>query len=385
MPILQYIPYDFLKAALLSIGVFAVLVLAKAFLYRQLHRFGSNTHLHFLNYPQEMVKETRVPFMLAFSLLVGLSRLDLATSQQKWLQYAWVFILIAQVALWCNRLISVAMSRTYERQKATNPASATHLAMAGMVARILLWTVSALILLDNFGINISALVASLGIGGIAVALAAQNILGDLFSSVSIALDKPFVLGDYIVLGDYMGTVEHVGMKTTRLRSLGGEQIVISNTELLKNRIRNYKRMQERRILFEFGIAYETEIAMVEKIPQMIRAIIALNEPDVRFDRAHFKGYGDSALQFEVVYFVLSPEYNQYMDIQQRINLALLRLFKAEGVEFAYPTRTLYIVAPHDGFQAAPEGASGAPSCAAPGAAPVTQASSGRVLASRSSQ
>jgi small-conductance mechanosensitive channel len=185
--------------------------------------------------------------------------------------------------------------------------------------------------------------ASLGIGGIAVALAVQSILGDIFSSVSIALDKPFVIGDFIVVDDYMGNVEYVGLKTTRIRSLGGEQIVFSNTELLKNRIRNYKRMLERRVLFQFGIAYETPTEQVEAIPGMVREIITGSGFDTRFDRAHFQSYGENALQFEVVYYVLDPDYNKYMDIQQQINLALLRGFRERGIGFAHPTRMLHIV------------------------------------------
>jgi len=160
--------------------------------------------------------------------------------------------------------------------------------------------------------------------------------------VSIALDKPFVIGDFIVINEYMGTVEYVGLKTTRLRSLGGEQIVISNTELLKRQIRNYKRMEERRISFEFGIAYDTPYQLIEKIPGMVTGIIKSTSNLTRFDRAHFRNYGESALQFEVVYYVLTPDFNKYMDIQQEINLAILREFRRLGVDFALPTRTIYL-------------------------------------------
>lgn len=359
----QFDPHDLMIAGAVSAGVLVVLIFIKAFVLRQLGRLGSNAHLQFLSYPKEIVDATRLLFMIGVALLLGLNRLDFTARQEKWLQYAWIAVLLVQVALWGNRVIVVAVSRTFEQQRATNPGAATHVSLVGMVARIFLWTVATLILLDNFGVNISALVASLGIGGIAVALAAQNILGDLFSSVSIALDKPFTLGDFIIVGDFMGTVENVGMKTTRLRSLGGEQIIISNTELLKNKIRNYKRMQERRIQFEFGIAYETATAVVEQLPQVIREIIVTNPSAARFDRAHFKGFGDSALLFEVVYYVLSPDYNQYMDIQQAINLALLRQLSERGVEFAYPTRTLRIVAPINGTVGDPPASEAVPEAA----------------------
>jgi len=193
------------------------------------------------------------------------------------------------------------------------------------------------------GVDITALIAGLGIGGIAVALALQNVLGDLFASLSIVLDKPFVIGDFIIVDDLLGTVEHIGLKTTRVRSLFGEQLVFSNSDLLNSRIRNYKRMHERRIVFSLGVTYQTPYEKLAAIPDIIREIIELQE-QVRFDRAHFKEYGDFALEFEIVYYMLVPDYNAYMDTQQAINLALYERFEKEGISFAYPTQTLYVSA-----------------------------------------
>jgi small-conductance mechanosensitive channel len=184
-------------------------------------------------------------------------------------------------------------------------------------------------------------VAGLGIGGIAVALAIQNILGDLFASLSIALDKPFVIGDFIIVDQLLGTVEHIGLKTTRIRSLSGEQIVFSNADLLNSRIRNYKRMYERRVVFSIGVTYQTPYEKLASIGTTLKEIIE-SQPDVRFDRAHFREYADSSLNYEVVYYVKSPDYNRYMDIQQAINLEIYRRFQDGGIEFAYPTRTLYL-------------------------------------------
>ena len=198
-----------------------------------------------------------------------------------------------------------------------------------------------LLALDNLGVDITALVAGLGVGGIAVALAVQNILGDLFASLSIVLDKPFEVGDFIVVGEFLGTVENVGLKTTRVRSLGGEQLVFANSDLLGARVRNYKRMQERRILFRFGVLYQTPPDQLEQIPVMVREIIEAL-PEVRFDRAHFFTFGDSSYDFEVVYWMQTPEYNRYMDTQQAINLALVRRFAEADIDFAYPTRTLFV-------------------------------------------
>jgi len=174
-----------------------------------------------------------------------------------------------------------------------------------------------------------------------VALAVQNILADLFASLSIALDQPFVIGDFIIVGDYLGTVENIGLKTTRVRSLSGEQLIFANNDLLNSRIRNYKRMGERRVVFSFGVTYQTAYDKLKTIPGVVQDIIESYE-NTRFDRAHFSEFGDFSLAFEVVYFVRSPDYNEYMDIQQGINLALVEHFEQEGIEFAYPTQTLFV-------------------------------------------
>jgi small-conductance mechanosensitive channel len=207
------------------------------------------------------------------------------------------------------------------------------------VARFAIWTMMVLLTLANLGVDVTAMVAGLGIGGVAIALAAQNILGDLFASASIVLDKPFVLGDFIAVGEDMGTVEHIGLKTTRVRSLSGEQLVFANSDLLKSRIRNFKRMNERRAVFTVGVAYSTPADKVAAIPAILREAVQ-SQPSARCDRAHFTRYSDLALVFEVVYYVSSADYNLYMDIQQAINLTILRRFAEEQIGFAYQTRTV---------------------------------------------
>ncbi|MBE3116500.1 mechanosensitive ion channel family protein, partial [Candidatus Bathyarchaeota archaeon] len=228
-----------------------------------------------------------------------------------------------------------------QRRMDHDSSSTTTITFLGFVARLILWAIILLLILDNLGINITGLVAGLGIGGIAVALALQNILGDLFASLSIVLDKPFVLGDFVVVDALSGTIEHIGLKTTRIRSLEGEQLIFSNNDLLKSRIHNYKRMSERRIVFGFGVVYQTPLEKLKAIKKIVSEVIAKNEK-ARFDRAHFKEYGDSSLNFEVVYYVTGPDYNIYMDVQEAINLEIFRRFAEEGIEFAYPTRTIYI-------------------------------------------
>lgn len=206
---------------------------------------------------------------------------------------------------------------------------------------IVIWGIGIIFIMDNLGLNISAVVTGLGIGGIAVALAAQALLGDLFSYFSILLDKPFELGDFIIIGDYLGTIEHIGLKTTRIRSLSGEQLIFSNTDLTSSRVRNYKRMETRRIVFKFGVIYGTPNELLKEIPSIVKEIIS-NIQNTRFDRAHFSGFAGSSLDFEVVYYVLSSDYNIYMDIQQEINLNIKKAFEGKDIDFAFPTQTIYM-------------------------------------------
>lgn len=223
------------------------------------------------------------------------------------------------------------------------------------IAVFAVWIAGLLFLLDNLGFDITAVIAGLGIGGIAVALAAQALLGDLFSYFVILFDKPFELGDFLIFDDVLGSVERIGVKTTRLRSLGGELIVVSNSDLTNSRVRNYKQMQRRRVVFKVGVVYGTEPEAVRAIPAIIESIIG-DEQLAAFDRAHFASYGDWSLVFEVVYYVASPDYNLYMDVQERINIAIYDAFAERGIEFAFPTQTLHLVREHEAGP--PQGANG---------------------------
>ena len=226
---------------------------------------------------------------------------------------------------------------TYHRENANIEQSIDALIPA---IRVVVWLIGIIFLLDNLGFNISAVVASLGIGGVAIALASQGVLQDLFSYFSILLDRPFELGDFIVVGDYLGTVEYVGIKTTRLKSISGEEIIIANTDLTGSRVRNYKRMRQRRIVFNFGVVYETSTEQLAKIPVLIEEIIN-NTENALCDRSHFSGYGEYSLDFEVVYFINSNDYKIYMDAQQQINLRIKSEFAKHDIKFAYPTQVNY--------------------------------------------
>ncbi|MBV7431410.1 MULTISPECIES: mechanosensitive ion channel family protein [unclassified Acidovorax] len=290
----------------------------------------------------EVLEGTSRLLMVVVALLVGASLLELPGRWESRLSQLWFVALALQMGLWGMRAIGMGVRRYVERHSSTGmtqvSASATLLSWG---LRTLLWSVVLLAILSNVGVNITAFIASLGVGGIAVALAVQNILGDLFASLAIAVDKPFEVGDFIVVGSVSGTVQVIGLKTTRIRSLQGEQIVMSNTDLLKQTISNYRMLEKRRIVFGFGVSYNTTPEQAEAIPGVVRKLIDAH-PELRFDRAHFKAFGASSLDYEVVYIVQDPAFNLYMDLQQSINLGLMREFKAMGVEFAFPTSTVHI-------------------------------------------
>lgn len=222
-----------------------------------------------------------------------------------------------------------------------DPNSATASHMIVLIARIVLWSLGGLFVLSNLGIEITSLIAGLGIGGVAVAFALQGILSDLFASFSIYFDKPFRIGDFVVVGTDAGTVEKIGIKSTRIRTLQGEELVVSNAELTTARVQNFKKLERRRVVVQFGVLYETPREVLKSIPEHVEKLFE-NIGQATFDRAHFATFGDSALTFEVVYYVESDDYNVFMDKQQQFNFALMDKFAELGVEFAYPTQTLYV-------------------------------------------
>ncbi len=334
-----------LEIWLLALGIAVVtyiaLKLIRRFIARRLGSVARRTRTTIDDLTIDLIEHTRGFFLLALAVYAGSLVLALSGSASRVISSLAVVALLIQAALWGNRLINYLIKSYTEKRLEEDAATATTVGALGFIGRLALWSVIALMALENMGIDITALVAGLGVGGIAVALAVQNILGDLFASLSIVLDKPFVIGDFIIIGDYMGTVEHIGLKTTRIRSLSGEQLVFANNDLLQSRIRNFKRMYERRVVFTIGVVYQTPYEKMQKIPQIIREIIEKQHP-VRFDRAHFKSFGDFSLNFEIVYWVQNPDYTVYMDIQQAINLEIYKRFAEEGIEFAYPTQSIFV-------------------------------------------
>lgn len=334
--------YTFGLALAVAAGVLLALALVRSVLAAILARLSRRTATPLDDSAADAIRRTRLWLLFPLAVQAGSSVLELPPGLERIIVLAALGGLVLQAGLWASFVTREWIEK--KTAKRGDGEAIMALTLLGFAARVAIWAVVVLVLLDQLGFNITALVAGLGIGGIAIALAVQNILGDLFASLSIVLDRPFVVGDFIVVDNLRGTVERVGIKTTRVRSLDGEILVFSNSDLLKSRVRNFKDMAERRVAFCVGVTYQTPAEKVRAIPDMLRAAIEA-QPKTRFDRAHFKEYGDSALVFEAVYFVLDGAYNFYMDTHQAINLAILDRFAGQGIEFAYPTRTLHIVAP----------------------------------------
>jgi small-conductance mechanosensitive channel len=327
----------------IAVAAYFLLVLVRLVVVRRLVKLAAHTENKIDDFVTDLLRrQTKTAFLLLFSLLIGAQFLELSETVDHVLSKIILIVVILQGAMWTIGVISFWITSTLERKKNEGDASGVAAFTAlRVVAKIIVWVGVVLVVLDNLGINVTTFVAGLGIGGIAVALALQNVLGDLFASISIALDKPFVVGDYVVVGEVNGNVEHIGLKTTRIRSLSGEQIVVSNNDLLNSRIRNFKRMEKRRVNFRIGVIYQTPHEKLVVIPTIVEEVfIAIENADL--DRVHFASFGDFALHYEIVYFVAVPDYRTYMDIQQQVNLELYRRFAEAGIEFAYPTQTLYI-------------------------------------------
>jgi small-conductance mechanosensitive channel len=296
-----------------------------------------------------LVRKTRWKLLVFPALYLASSPLVLPAAGERALKTAAILALLLQVAIWSSAGIDAWVASYRRRRRLTDAASATTLGALHFLAKLVLWVLLLLLALDNLGVNVTALVTGLGIGGIAVALALQNILGDAFASLSIVLDKPFVLGDTIGVGDSTGKVLSIGLKTTRLRSATGEQLVFGNADLLKGKIRNLTRMEARNVTLAFSLAYDTPADELEAVPGLVRAIVEKlpDVHDLRFDRAHFKGFGvgnggSAGYDFEVAYAVLTADYGIYMDRQQAIGLALVRALAERGIALARPDRLLVV-------------------------------------------
>ena len=325
-----------------AIGTLVALRLVEQVLIVRVHRLTRKTNTIIDDVVIGALRKTKLLYLFIVSVFMGSIWLSLPVDVRSVLWKVAVVATIIQAGIWISTALQIWLENY--RKDETDGANRMTMNALSFLGRIALWAIVLLLILDNLGVDVTALVAGLGIGGIAIALAVQNVLSDLFASLSIVLDKPFIPGDFVVVGDMAGSVEHIGIKTTRIRSISGEQLIFSNTDLLGSRIRNFGRMRERRVVFSLGVTYQTPADKLERIPGIIREAIEGQE-QVRFDRSHFASYGDSALNFETVYYVGSSDYATHMDILQSVNLAVYRKFATEGIEFAYPTQTLFVEKP----------------------------------------
>jgi small-conductance mechanosensitive channel len=286
-------------------------------------------------------ERTKASFIFITCFYVSFQGLTLSKGTNHFLDVVFSIALFVQLILWADKAIFVfvrrqgkVVVRSYSEFK--DPKDV----ILSFVGRFFVGVLLILLFLDNLGVNITALVTGLGVGGIAIALAVQNILGDLIASISIAMDKPFAVGEVIAVAGHMGTVEKIGVKTTQIRSVNGELIILPNSDLLKQSIQNYKRLSERRIVLRIGIIYETDDDKIRSVPSLLKTAIS-QVSKTRIDRVHFSAFGPSSLDFEAVYWILDAEYEILMDAQQEVNLKVLELFKKNSINFAYPTQTVF--------------------------------------------
>lgn len=333
--------YDYFWALIILITSLLILKFIQVVIVSRLKTLSKKTQNDIDDMAISVFDGIKPPFYLLVSLYIAVKFLVLSGWVQKIVYIAIIVIVVYEVVRALERILDFSLQKFVAKKDGSNiKQSKAMMRVLKMLVSIVLWAVAAMMILSNLGINITSLAASLGIGGIAIALALQNVLSDLFSSFSIYMDRPFEVGDYIQVGTDSGTVERIGMKTTRIKTLQGEELVISNKELTTARVQNFKRMEKRREAFIIGVTYETEKTKLEKIPELIKQVV--DKVDMAtFDRCHFSTYGDSSLNFDIVYFIDEPDYRLYMDVKQRVNLGIFDIFAKESIEFAYPTQLVY--------------------------------------------
>jgi len=341
-------------ALAVAAGTFTALHFFRSLILRRLKHLAAREQLDVTDLLYSLVEQTKTLSILVLSLAAGSLFLGLARDESSWLEKTALVLLVLQVGFWLTVAIDYFVARRVQAGNRGDPTGAATMGALRQVLKFVVWAAVLLLVLENLGVSVNTMIASLGITGIAVGLAVQNILGDLFASLSIALDQPFVIGDFIEVDQYSGTVEHVGLKSTRLRSVSGEQLIISNSDLLSSRIRNFKRMARRRAVFTLNVAFSTPAEVLEQIPGWVREIVEGQE-QVTFERAHFKTIGDFGLHFEVVYYLDTADYKRYMDVQQAVNLAVLRLFDRHGIKVAAPVQRVEVTGLRQSADQPPEG------------------------------
>ena len=336
--------YDYVVAFLIFLGLLVVLKLFQVIILARLRVLAKRTKTDIDDLAIEIFASIKPPLYFFVSIYFAVKALVIIEPVSQVINILLIIVIIYEIIRAFEKLVDFLTSKQIDKMQDSADGKRHSQAMIKalrIIIKISLWAVGLLLILSNLGVNITSLIAGLGIGGIAIALALQNILSDIFSSFSIYLDKPFQIGDFIVIGTDMGTVEKIGLKTTRIRTLQGEELIISNNELTSARVQNFKKMEKRRVAFNLGVIYGTKSEKLEKIPTLIKEIVS-KVKSAEFDRCHFKSYGDFSLNFEIVYYVNSAEYQDYMEVNQLVNLEIYKKFAEEKIEFAYPTQTVFV-------------------------------------------
>ncbi len=332
--------FDYLSSLGLFLGGMAIVYIFKRYVLIRLKKWADSTETSADDLLVKAIDKSLVPVIYIGVFYIALHTLILSPDFKQGLRIA-AIVLITVLAV---RAVIAAVNfglGSYLKSTVDSDGSEKQLKGIRGLVNFAIWVIALVFLLDNLGVKISAVVAGLGVGGIAVALAAQAVLGDLFGYFVIFFDKPFKIGDFIIIDDKMGAVEYIGIKTTRIRAIGGEILIFSNKDLTNSRVHNYKKMEKRRVVFKLGVVYQTPFEKLKAIPAIVKGIIERQE-DTTFDRGHFATYGDFSLGFEFVYYVTGADYTKYMDRQQAINLAIYEAFEKEKIEFAYPSQTLFV-------------------------------------------
>ncbi len=332
--------YQWVVAIGIVVFLFLFIKLFKFFVVKKVKSWALTTNTTWDNFLIAIVESSVIPLLYVSSFYFALSTLNISDKLDKIIHVAYLVV----ITYFVLRIISSAFRKfvySFIQREENSESKEKQAGGLIVIANVIIWILGIIFLMDNLGYNVTTLIAGLGVGGIAIALAAQAVLGDLFSYFVIFFDRPFEIGDFVVVGDKNGVIEYIGVKTTRIRTLSGEQLICSNTDLTNSRLHNFKRMQKRRIVFSFGVTYQATHAQLSEIPEIIKNTIE-KRTKLQFDRAHFSGYGDFSLNFEVVYYVLDPDYTVYMDNQQAVYLDIFKAFEGKGIEFAYPTQTLFV-------------------------------------------
>ena len=333
-------PTDWLISAIVFIVVWAALWIVRDLIASRYKKSANNRNPTLIRLIAYLIGNTKQFLFIAVALDAAQESLTLPDKFQRIVSMTVMILVLLQVGLWAGRSVRFYLEMK-ELERGADRVFAGSLDIINFVAQVLIWSLLILVALDNLGVNITALLAGLGVGGVAIALALQNVLGDLFASLSIALDKPFVIGDNLTIDTFIGKVEHIGIKTTRLRSESGEQIILSNADILKSRVRNFGRLAQQRILMTIRLSYETPTEKLQEMPKLLEGIVR-EYSQARFERCHLRSLGESSFQFELSYFVQQPAVNPMLDLQQAVNFRIIDEMRRLGVEFAYPAQLVFL-------------------------------------------